>query len=240
MPRKSFRRSTRRRRPTVSRRTQKIRSLAGQRPITAIEHLAGYGRGIGTVAKAVSTIYGLVNSEAKFVDTSLTGTLDIAGTGYAIAVTSIAEGDDNNQRNGRKVLYKNLDLKYFVQNQNTAVPSVCSMALVMDTKPDAGTCDWSNVFATADEHAPLNLLLHAGRFVILHRKFFCVEPLNAGNPKSTICYKAHINLKGIHEQFDGTAATNFEKNPIFLLGITNNNSSPPVVQGTARLTYYDN
>lgn len=231
-----YRRAGMRGRPRVAKATQKVRKLAGQRPITAIEHLAGYGKGIGAVAKVVSQMYGMINSEVKFVDTSASGTVDNTPS-YVISPTAIGEGDDETQRNGRFILSKAIHGRFNV-NVPTAqlAPVRMGFALIMDKEPQLGAQSWVSLYGSSDPNALINKATNSDRFVVLRRWNF------TSNPNSVISkdFKFFINLKGIHLKYKGTTSTDYEKNAIFLVGTSTVATNLPSVTGNLRYEFYDN
>lgn len=237
MPRRSKRivRSTKR--SIVPRNTQKIRKLAGMAPLSRVERIAS---GIGqaaVVAKQVAMLSGLINSEVKFLDTASNGANDNTGT-FLLTLNNIAEGDDTNQRNGRWILSKSVQVKLAVTSPAAqTAPSVMGWALVMDKKASIGlsATPWTDVFATADAMALINRA-ESERFVILKRGTLDFTP----GGQQTRHINKYINLKGIHVKFNGTGATNYDQNRIFFTCITNVAANTQTLTGNCRYDYYDN
>lgn len=230
------RRRNYRKRPRVPRETQRIRALNGQRPLTAIEHIAGYGRGLGTVAKTVSQMYGLINSEVKFKDTTLTG-VAISNTGGDYSdLNDIAQGDDWNARNGRTILDKNLIYKLrFISDAADTTTNV-GWAIIMK-KGDAAlsATPWTEVFTSTQSTALMNKNF-SDSFIVLRRGNIILNNVAINQALE----EGVINLKGIHTKYDGTAATNFETGQIFIVYVSDQSASYPSVYGTLRFQYYDN
>lgn len=183
-------------------------------------------------------ISGLVNSELKHKDSSLTGTLLNTGA-YQVALSNIAQGDDYNMRNGRSILLKALSLRMTVSRGATAAATQMDhigWAIIMDTRPDEGTSTWGSVFDGLTPWSHVDTQTHSGRFVILARGQLT---LDGTHQQANIT--RYINLKGIHSKFDGTAATDYDKNTLFLIGLSDaTTSNEPVTAGEIRVTYYDN
>lgn len=233
MPRKRSR-PTRRVRSVVPKKTRRIRKLAGQRPLTMVEHIAGYKGSIGTVANAVAQIYGLVNSEVKYLDTVLTANISTAGTAIA-TLTNIAEGDDIGQRNGRWVLAKSVQGKMTFNMNASATTSQVGWVLVMDKKASIGITGWTDIMATNDVNALINRN-DSERFVILRRGIVNLS-INGDRIKSQ---KFYIPLKGIHLKYNGTGATAYDQNNIFLVFISTEATNTVTLTGNCRFDYYDN
>lgn len=233
MPR---RRTTRRKRSTVPKRTQKIRKLAGQAPVTWAETLARSAGPLGKLASSVATIAGLVNAEDKFVDTTVSGTgITNAGT-YSQWLTAIQEGDDQSQRNGRNILSKHLQCNFKVVGHASAASTVITLALVMvkAVEPDVIT-PWPDVFAASTPTALINKN-NSENFIIL--KKFTIQLSNTGS--NVALRRVFINLKGIHIRYDGTASTDRDQNNIILLAISDQATNTPSLYADIRYAYYDN
>lgn len=233
-----------RRRPAVSRKLQKTRKLAGQKPVTWAETLARSAGPIGHLASSVATIAGLVNSESKYNDIHVDSNLQAVASDnqLTVYVNNIAEGDDVSNRNGRSILDNNLQYRIRASGDESATTTVMGYALVMDKRPEEGvtaTSSWSTVFNSSD---PASLIDKdtSDRFVILKRGDITLD--NSG--LNTKIIKGFIPLKGIHTKYsDATSnATGIYANSIFLTATSDhaNASNPPHLEGHMRFQYYDN
>lgn len=225
-----------RRRPPVPRKTQKIRKLAGQRPLTFVERASRYAGMVGKVAGTVSQIAGLINSEVKNNDVTISGTGITNSGSFSTQLTDIAEGDDYNQRNGRFILSKHLQYRMQIIGDST-VQTRFSYAIIMDKKPDEGltATPWTDVFTSTDPTAMINRN-SSDRFIILKREMIGLN--SGGNTIQT--RKGYINLKGIHLKYDGTTSTSYDKNQIFVIAVSNQGVNVPAFWCTFRYEYYDN
>lgn len=224
-----------RRRSVVPRQTQRIRKLSGQAPITRMERLASYAGTAGRIATAVSNMAGMINSEAKYVDVSVAGTVDTLGSYFGAILNTMAEGDDVSQRNGRTILAKDITIRGSVVCPSSGAPQVAGYALILDKKYAGTPSIWSQVFTGLDADAPVDRN-ETDRYVILKRGWWSFSPNNTSRH-----FKIYLSLKGIHVHFNGTAGTNIDNNAIQLiayspLGVGNQ----PVVTGYSRFNYYDN
>lgn len=239
MPRKTYRaRKGRRYGAAVPKKTQKIRKLAGQAPVTWAETISRSAGPIGKLAKSVATIAGLVNSEAKFVDTNVNGT-GISNSGsYSQYLNAIAEGDDYTQRNGRYILMKNLQLKMRIRADATQTSGTSfGWAIIMDKKAEIAltATPWTDVFATTDPQSAINKS-NSERFIILKRGFIGLSP-----GSSLIRYNnVFLNMKGIHVKYNGTTSTSYDGNAIFVVAISDQATLVPSLFFQARLNFHDN
>lgn len=241
--RRGFRRRKFGRRPPVPRSTQRYRRLAGQSALTTVERMTKVGGRIGRLARTVSTIAGLVNAEKKFVlnNISLNPTNAGDATGTA-SLNSIAEGDDETQRNGREVVNSSIDYRLFLNalpGTNTSLVEV-SFMIVMDKKPtDTTAINWADMMTSASPTAMIDKAGEASnRYVVLKRHDLVFSP--AGTMGAHI--KGHIDLKGIHTHWNSTTGTSWDKNAFYIVAISAGYTSTnyPGISGPIRLNYYDN
>lgn len=223
------------RKQVIPKSTQRIRQLSGQAPLTRMERFASYAGKAGQIASQVAVMAGLINSEVKFIDQSLSGTIDNTGTYLGTPLNGVAEGDDYTQRNGRSVLSKNLQIKASVIIPSSGAPSTCGWALIMDKKPTGVAPTWSSVFQILDQDSPINKV-NSERFIILKRG---TMTFNTTMLVKTI--QIYVNLKGIHIKYDGTGATAIDQNSIYLIAYSPKGiGSQPIVTGYSRFNFYDN
>lgn len=221
----------------VPRKTQGIRKLVGQEPLTMVERIASGAGRVARVARTVSMLSGLINSEVKYVDSAFASSITNTGSSANTTLTNIAEGDDVNQRNGRWLLAKSMQSRMaFTVNTAATGATIVGYAFVMDKKASIGTSGtpWTDVFATADPNALINRA-DSERFVILKRGVLDLSSQNASKH-----IKVYIPLKGIHLKYNGTLATNVDQNMIYLVLISNQATNTPSITGNFRFDYYDN
>lgn len=223
-------------RSTVPRKTQRVRKLAGMRPVSTVERIAG---GIGTVAKVarqVSMLSGLINSEVKFVDNAVNTSVGNTGSANA-SLTVIAEGDDYGNRNGRWILAKSIQGKFQFTIHASATATSCGWVLYMDKKASIGLSGtpWVDVLSTADPNALINRG-DSDRFVILRRGVVDLS-INGQRTKHVSFY---FPLKGIHVKYNGTTSTSYDQNNIFIAFISTEGTNTPTLTGNFRFDYYDN
>lgn len=238
--RRTRRRFARRgRRRVVPRKTQSIRRLAGQSAMTMVERMAQMPGSLGQLAGSVVMLKKFINSEVKFKDTTISGSIGTGGT-YQVLLNGISQGDDFANRQGRSLLMKDLSVRFKVQSTltNSNIQSI-GWAIVLDKKPDETTpCTWGNVFTLNSVFAHVRKQDYSGRFVIMAR-----GQLQINYPdRASVSTKRYINLNGIHIKYDGTDATqnSLDQNAIHFIATTDQASDTAIVLGEARLNYFDN
>jgi len=238
----AFRKRTtfRRRRPVVGRKLQRIRKLAGQKPITWAESLGRAAGPIGKLATSVATIAGLVNSETKYKDTAISSEPAASNNSALVYFNNLAEGDTQSTRNGRSVLDKDIQWRLRVNGSESATYTALGYAVIMDKEPELGvssTTAWSTVFNSNDPASLINKD-NSDRFVILKRGEIMLD--NSGQNEKMV--HGFIPLKGIHTKYvDASAnATGIDLNAIFLTATSDQDTNYPHINGQLRFQYYDN
>lgn len=231
-----------RRKAVVPKRTQKIRRMAGQKPITWAETIA---RGAGPVAKlasSIATIAGLVNSEAKYIDTNFASVV-VDNTGQqGYMLNDCAEGDDVGQRNGRFILDKGCSYKIRFLHDSTSVNSAIGYVWVY-IKDQAqvnlvtASIQWTDVFNTVDPQALINKNV-ADNYVIIKRGMLMLD--NQGNPQRQL--NGYINLKGLHTKYNATTTGQIQKGGLAFIVVSDHAaaSQPPHMNGNIRFLFHDN
>lgn len=188
--------------------------------------------------KGVKYIKGLVNSEMYKLDIS-GATSTFYSDGSAVThMTPVAQGDGVAARTGNSILAKYLTI-HGVATRTTSGDAVqtCRLVIVMDKQniADETNPGYSTVFTAANPHALINADT-AGRFQILYDKVFTLDTVRS----LARTFKINIPLN-THVKFNGTAATDIQKNSIWLMTIsTQTVSNQPVFTYQARLGYHDN
>lgn len=232
--------SQQRRRPF--KKINRVRKLAGTQPETAIDRIASGVGTVATIAKTVSGIVSMINTEDKYLDVQLSGSLSTAGA-YSAVLNAIAQGADRNQRNGNKVEIKCLQI-IMVLTFNTPVdqPQAVRLVLVIDKKPQIGALLYSAAYNGAGNpfsvHSQISKDSYGDRLVILKDWRIVLDP--QGPQK--IFIKKYFNLERLHTQYYSSNSTDFESGRIHLIGIADQpgTSLPVSIEGTSRFCFHDN
>jgi hypothetical protein len=113
-----------------------------------------------------------------------TGFVDLASAGYALDTTgsvtliaTVAQGASVNQRIGKKVILKSLQMRGNVQNGTTASINDCAFLIVYDRRPTGMLPAVTDILVSANA-VSFNNDVNSGRFKILKRSdFFLVGPV---------------------------------------------------------------
>lgn len=182
--------------------------------------------------KGVAALKGIINSELKKVDVTATTTPTTTGT--VIHLTGTAQGDTIGTRNGNSVLLKYISFKGLLSWNASANSSFLTMYIVKDIQQVGDTTPAVTDFLDTS-YGSLGVLntAYPGRFKILLKKKYVQD---AKKPISVDLFiKTDYHLK-----YNGTAASDIQKNGTYLVLISNEATNTPSIQWMARAAYYDN
>ena len=122
----------------------------------------------------------LAAGEFKSVDTLVTGDLNTTGT--ISLINGIARGDEINERNGREVVMRSVQLSMNAQSTDTTgIPQCCRILLVYDRQTNAAAPTFAQVLTATGASLPLapRNLENRRRFKILMDRKFTIGPQGA-------------------------------------------------------------
>jgi len=192
------------------------------------------------VAKAawqgVKYIRGLVNSEMLKVDSNPT----LSGVQSRITLLNgMSQGDGANTRSGNSILVRNITIKGFMEingavtgNTRIMIALVQDSQQISDTLPTVG-----DIFASATNPYSLLNTGNLGRFKVLKRWHYNLTPVAGGqNVKALEYYKSVY----FHTRYNGASTTDIQKNGLYLVYITSENTNHPNIDMNVRVGYHDN
>ena len=177
---------------------------------------------------------GMINCEKYKIDTAYSTT--VGTTANVALLNNIATGDTANTRTGISVLlkYAYISLTFNRSTSATTAYSQLRMLLVQDTEQVGDT---SPVYSDVMEGGLSSSILNRdnmGRFTILLDKQL---NLTANTPAIMVKEMVPLNF---HARYNGTASTDIEKNGVYLMLVSSDNTNQVGVVGVCRVAYYDN
>lgn len=187
--------------------------------------------------RGVKIIRGLVNSERMYLDTPI---FSNSLKAFVRPLNQLAVGDVSGTRTGNSILMRSLYLRGFIQvNPSVSVNTRISLALVWDTQQIADTNPTvTTIFTSDDPEGQINTAAvgyNAGRFKIIMRKTYNLIP----GQRPTINIDKYLKLYK-HAKFNGSAATDIQKNGLYLVMLSSEIANYPTVSIQSRLGYHDN
>lgn len=237
MPKKSYKKSYKSKKPYRQSRLKTVKKMVGDAPETMVEKISRYGGALGTVAGTVARIMSMINVETKFFETSTSATAmgNTSGTAFNTTINQIAGGTAENQRIGEKVVNSNLIINYVAKIHASATATLAKLVVVYDKKPEIASAAWSAVMLADTPLSQLNKD-NGDRFIILAVRTF---PLGSTSSQ-TLCGKIYIPLNKVHSDWNSTTGSDFEKGEIKVMALSDEGTNQPTLAITTRLNYYDN
>lgn len=185
-----------------------------------------------TALRGVKYLKTLVNAEKKFHDVATA--LTISTTASASNLNGIAQGDTQSNRDGISILQNNLQVKGTITKHSSSSSSFVRVVVLRDNQQVGDTnVAWTNIFTgeTMDSYLRTTTL---GRYQIMMDRV-----IQLTSDKPSVYIKKYFKLDK-HARYNGTAATDIQKNGLYLLLLSDESTNLPTSNLCSRLAYYDN
>jgi len=183
--------------------------------------------------RGVRYLKGLVNSELLKSDTNSNTTISNSGT--IIRMVDIAQGDGDGQRTGNSILIRSINLKMAFFQHASATDTLYRVILLQDKQQQADTNPTvADILESTSTLSPLNSDT-VGRFKILKNWFF-----HTSDASDTVKhFNFFLNLRQ-HMRYNGSASTDYQKDGIYLLLLSDQSTNTPTIYYNKRVSYHDN
>lgn len=198
--------------------------------------------------------------DSKLVEAALTGATDASGGEHdesaTLGPTTIAQGDGEQNRDGRKCTVKSVFVNGIISRASQAdqtaadVAAVVYVALVMDTQTNGALLNSEDVFkniaqATVVASQPVRNLLNTTRFRVLDRTTIVMpqpEMVWDGTniEQAGMAKPFQLSWKGVMTQlYSNTTATiaNVTDNSIHIIAYSNNATAAPKISYNCRARF---
>lgn len=161
--------------------------------------------------------------ETKMLTTSVSNQEIDDGTTkgtYVGQLTSVAQGDGQDQRDGFKISVSSLHVKGFMRAATG--PCIVPVSIVQDTQQVSDSVPgYTDIFNGSGEllAMPLRESLSISRFKVLRQTTIVVSPVTASgdNPNTIVPFSFYIKFpKGLPVEFNGSANTDIQKNGLYI------------------------
>jgi hypothetical protein len=146
---------------------------------------------------------GQVNKESGYQD-GIFGPLGLNTTGSVNILAIIAQGASVNERVGKKILWKSLQLRGYVQGDNTTLSCKGTMIIVYDERPTGSLPAVTDILASNSSNS-MNNDTNSSRFRILMRRDYAIVGNTAtagqGTNSSLQVVDEYIKLRGRECEF---------------------------------------
>lgn len=186
--------------------------------------------------KGVKYLKTLVNSELCYIDTTpINGTVN-STPGNIGLITAIAQGDSASSRTGNSVLAKSVTVHGYVAWNATGTQQNMAVWLVKDTQQVGDTTPtWGTIFSGSNVQCFMNRDTGAGRFQIMKKWIFTQD-----ESRDQIVFEYNTIIKNTHIRWNGPAASDIQKNGLYIVAVSNQTVNLPSLQTQVRFNYHDN
>lgn len=200
------------------------------RPVKNIWWKRSYNKSYRMAKKALS----LINVEFKKVDA--TGNVNVtSGSGQLILLNGLTKGDDYDNRDGRRIRMKSVELSLISLINASATDTVVKWFIVLDKQPNVSAPVLGDIFDSG-LHAIRNLD-NRSRFLILKKG---VHNLNSNYPeKSTKCYR-RLDIRTTYDASNVGDITDITTNSLYLVLASDEATNTPNVKYYSRIRFIDN
>lgn len=195
---------------------------------------------LGTAAKALSValaVKKLVNVEYKSLNTA--PPTDPNTTPVLTNLTAIVQGDDFNNRNGRKIRAKYINYRGFVTQHPTATNTGLRMMIIRDNNGNTTQPVITDLFASAslfnNNKTKTGDPQSNSRFSILYDKYIAFS--DSGMTSTHFNWSMNLDH---HIYFQGTSATDEGKGHLYLITASTEATNDPVLEANVMFKWIDN
>lgn len=172
-------------------------------------------------------------AEKKEVDLNYTDS-NLDTTGDMWHLTTVAQGDTNNTREGNKIQILSYSMKYAIALNATATDAVIRMILFTDLRQVGSTSPSITDVLQSSGPSELMNTTNKGRFKVHRDRYFSITAT-----KSLLVGKMYVNFNMMDVRYNNTTGSSIEKNGLYLMVLSNEATYPPILQVRSRLRYVD-
>lgn len=169
--------------------------------------------------------------------------LDFTGGAFTVGTTAVAghlsivgQGTAQNQRIGNSVYASAFAVNYYMYRHPTSVTVHMRFVIVMDsqTQGDDTSLAWTEVFDNASILAMKNRGSQRNRFTILYDKIHQMSASDIGFVHQKIFIKLNKTI-----EWNGSQSSDIQKNGIYLLALSDDDTNKPAMDYYFRLYFTD-
>lgn len=189
-----------------------------------------------SLVKDVGYLKGLINTELKVIDGGATPSTSAAGALQII--NPLVQGVDYNNRIGRQVRFKSVQIRGRVSRNAAATQTRdrVRLVLVIDKQPNMALPTWTNLYVNTDPNAFRNLDWRK-RFVILWSRLVYTD---ADDPNRDFRLYRKLNMKTVYDDSNIGSQADITTNALYFGYISEYGTNPPGMDFDWRLRFIDN
>jgi len=205
--------------------TKRTRGTAGPKP-SSVRDIAEKA-----LKLAVAANKGIERKNVDFSGNSTIGT-----TATALHFTAVAQGAGGSQRVGNSIYVTGLAMNYYWYKHPTSTQVQIRLVIVMDTQTqsDDTALSWTEVFESSSIMSMVNKGSQKNRFKILYDKIGMIDTSDFGQTHQ----KVFIPIKK-QIDYNGSASSDIQRNGIYGLILSDENTNQPAFNYYSRLYFQD-
>lgn len=178
----------------------------------------------------------MVNTEFKTVDRSLN--VSMINTGTTSLLNGLQQGDDYDNRDGRQVRFKSVQIAGKITRSSGATHAAdrVRLAIVIDKQPNAAACNYGQIFQATTPDAFRNLD-YRKRFVILWSRTMVID---ADDPEKHFKFYKKIDMKTVYDASNVGDVTDIQTNALYFVTIAETSVNIPSADLDTRVRFIDN
>lgn len=203
------------------------------------KRIRNYRKGASQLYNDVSYLKGLINTEFKAVTQTYSQTVDSSGTAAANVqlITPPTRGDDYNQRDGRTVRYKSVQIEGVASMSSSATATNVYMALVWIPSPKGVAPTFVQLLDNITTIGLRNLDYRKDLIVLKKWRF----PLNINGVRSReFKFYRKLNHKCIFNNGSAGAITDIQNGAFYMFLLSNEATNTPSISFHIRTRFIDN
>jgi len=226
----------------VYRRFRKYKKVGRRKPKSGMALARSYGSKAGALAykayRGVKYIKSLINVEKKFFDVADNNTRGT--TPVVISLSNIAQGNDFNNRGGNSILLQSILTRLYIKHDMNKQGADAVRCILFRDNDQRGTDPAaSDLLETGSGFTYMTAALNhtvGSRFDVIHDKTYTVS-----DQKQTINIKWFKKLNS-HVKYTATTGNDAAayEGALFMLIVSDENTTPPTVNLANRIRFTDN
>lgn len=196
-----------------------------------------YGAAGMQLYKDVKMLKNLINVEFKKHD--VYNSVNVNNTGSFVLLNGLSNGDDYNDRDGRQVRFKSIQVQTRTLLNPSSTNTVFRMILFIDKQANAGSPAVTELLdvATAARTDAFRNLDYRKRYVILKDKRFTV---NSDYPEKIVDFYKRLDMKTIFDDSSTGTINDISSNSLYLYFVSDEVTNTPAILYNSRLRFIDN
>lgn len=187
--------------------------------------------------KDVKMLKNLINVEFKKHD--VYNSVNSNNTGNLILLNGLSNGDDYNDRDGRSVRFKSIQVQTRTLLNPSSTNTVFRMILFLDKQANAGSPAVTELLdvSTAARTDAFRNLDYRKRYVILKDKRFTI---NSDYPEKIVDFYKKLDMKTIYDDSSTSTINDITTNSLYLYLVSDEVTNTPATLYNVRLRFIDN